>query len=82
MRKLSERDHAKCASERQATLQRKSTHECERMANETSEEREMRLQQMRDRPAAETLRREKEDYSRGAPTSVKGWQLKPPRREN
>ena len=27
------------------------------------------------------LRREKQDYSGWAPTSTKGWQLEPPRRE-
>ena len=45
---------AQTASERQATLQQKSTHECERMAAEIPEERETRLQWMKDRLAAET----------------------------
>ena len=44
----------KLLSERQATLQRKSTHECERMASETPEERQTRLHWMRNRLASET----------------------------
>jgi len=52
--KLRARDRAKratqTASERQATLQQKST---QKKGNETSEERETRLQWVRDRQAAE-----------------------------
>ena len=51
MRKWRERDHARhaaqTASERQATSQQRSTCECERMAAETPEEKERRLQRMR-----------------------------------
>ena len=54
-----ERDNARCtaqtASENEATSQRKSTHECERMAAETPEERQARLHRRRDRLAVETL---------------------------
>ena len=45
---------AQTGSRRQATLQRKSTCERERILAETPEVREARLQQMRDRLAAET----------------------------
>ena len=52
--KLRVRDHARhatqTASERQVTLQRKSTR---KKGNETFEERETRLQRMRDRLAVE-----------------------------
>ena len=55
------------AGERQATSQQRSTHECERTAAETPEEREGRLQRMstnqHESLAAKTLRRENEDYS-------------------
>ena len=57
MRKWRERDRARrvaqTASKRQATLQRKSTCERERMSSETTKEREVRLQWLRDTPAAE-----------------------------
>ena len=66
--KLRVRDRAKratqTASERQATLQRKSTR---KKGNETSEERETKLQRVRDRQAAKI---ETEDYSRQGPTST------------
>ena len=58
LRKRKERSHARraaqTASDRQATLQWKSTCERERMASETPAEREVRLQWMRYRVAAET----------------------------
>ena len=61
--KLRVRDHARhatqTASERQATLQRKST---QKKGNETFEERETRLQWMRDWQLKTP--RETEDYSR------------------
>ena len=65
--KLRGRDCAKhatqTASERQATLQRKSMW---RKGNETSEEREMRLEWMRDKQAVENSE-ETEDYSKDQP---------------
>ena len=53
---------------------------CKRMAAETPEERETRLQLMRDRLPAKPPRRERKDYSTWAPTNTKCLQLKPPRR--
>ena len=52
----------KLLSERQATLHRKSTHECERMASETPKERETRLHWMRDRLASETPKERQTRY--------------------
>ena len=50
LRKRRERDCARCtaqtANERQVTSQQGSTHECERMAAKTTEEKDQRLQRM------------------------------------
>ena len=58
----------KLQAKKLATLQRKSTCECKRMAAETPEKREARLQWMstnqHKRLAVEPLKREKQDYSR------------------
>ena len=57
MRKWRERERARgtaqTVSERQVTSQQRSTHECKRMAAETSEEKERKLQRISTNHTAE-----------------------------